>query len=394
MPKTINIVRPVGNSITTKRCELSNLPFSPFHEHYYQSGTASLAAAIIASHRLKPDIKYPEVIIPAYGCPDLVSAVVHAGAIPVLVDIELDSPNMAHEQIQSSITQNTIAVVAVRFFGIAEQYSELKAICHKSGLILIEDSAQGFPISKFDTYWQGDFIILSFGRGKPVNLLGGGAVLGRDSNLMKRLPQPAIQKESFADFIKQKVKLTLYNSSIHPLLYGLITRLPGLSIGQTIYKTLEELNYISKFTHSLLAANLAAYQNRITIQKEYHDFLETLPGKLIINLPGALDHPMQSPLLRYPILIKDVAIRNKVYDKLKYVGASLMYQQPLHKIDGVEALIKDSGREYPHASRLSGHLLTLPTHAGISSNNRLTIKNHLASIVVSPNEKVKRVYTQ
>ncbi|VAW71560.1 Pleiotropic regulatory protein [hydrothermal vent metagenome] len=380
MPKTINIIRPVGNNIITKRRELSNSPFVPFHEHYYQSGTASLAAAIIASHRLKPYIKHPEVIIPAYGCPDLVSASVYAGAIPVLVDIELNSPNMALEQIQRSITVNTIAIVAVRFFGIAEQFIELKAICYNRGLILIEDSAQGFPVSKIDTYWQGDLIILSFGRGKPVNLLGGGVVLGRDSNLMKHLPQPVLQKESFADYIKQKVKLTIYNRSIHPLLYGLIMRLPGLSIGQTIYKTLEEINSISTFTHSLLAANLAAYQNRIVAQKEYHDFLGTLPGKLIINIPGVLKHPMQSPLLRYPILINDVSIRNKVYDELKNVGASLMYQQPLHKIDRVEALIKNPGREYQNACRLSEHLLTLPTHESVTSKNRLTIKNVLQAL--------------
>ena len=96
--------------------------FSPYMPVFYQSGTASLAAAIGAAIRNKPTEK-PEVILPAYGCPDLVSAAVFAGAKPVLVDLENDRPWMNLEQLSASINSNTVAVVAVDLLGIPERIS-------------------------------------------------------------------------------------------------------------------------------------------------------------------------------------------------------------------------------------------------------------------------------
>ena len=78
---------------------------------YYQSGTAALAASIMAAIR-RGGVTNPEVLLPAYGCPDLVSAAVHAGARPVLVDLEADRPWMDLEQVATGITQQTVAVIA------------------------------------------------------------------------------------------------------------------------------------------------------------------------------------------------------------------------------------------------------------------------------------------
>jgi len=66
--------RPAGNKIHIQPSSFNTNRFSPLSINFYQSGTASLAAAIIASRKLKGFTnKKSEVLLPAYACPDLVS---------------------------------------------------------------------------------------------------------------------------------------------------------------------------------------------------------------------------------------------------------------------------------------------------------------------------------
>ena len=80
--------------------------FPCYQIQYYASGTAALAAAIIAAIKAKDDAAAAaeaEVIIPAYACPDLVSALLFAGAKPVLVDFEVASTWLDLTEVLSAI---------------------------------------------------------------------------------------------------------------------------------------------------------------------------------------------------------------------------------------------------------------------------------------------------
>lgn len=78
---------PVGTKaiFTSKQCrsfaELTNA------EDYIlvNSGTAALSLSLIVAKTTNAEKN--EVILPAYGCPDLVAAIEYAGLIPVIVDI-------------------------------------------------------------------------------------------------------------------------------------------------------------------------------------------------------------------------------------------------------------------------------------------------------------------
>ena len=371
MFKKIKILRPVGNSINTTESAIDNTPFSPYSSRFYNSGTAALAATIISARKLKSNIKKPEVIIPAYGCPDLISAITFADAIPVLVDLESNSPQMSLKHLTDSISEKTIAIIAVRFFGAPERTNELSKIAKQHNLILIEDSAQGFPASDFETYWHADFIVISLGRGKPINLLGGGAVLTSSSKLVKLLPKPEILKDTLLDKLKYKLKVYLYNKTLHPLAYGLLSRIPGLKIGQTIYKPLKMIGSINNSTTLLLISNLKAYQARINCQSEYMKMFLKYNKADLTDVSRFLNCNMTHPLLRYPILIKDTAKRDAIYETLKSYGASLMYQKPLQQIDEVGELIKNQNNNYQNANIFAQQLLTLPTHEGV---NKKTLK--------------------
>jgi len=366
MFERLRVLRPVGNPITVNNHSNNELSL-PYHPLFYNSGTAALAATIIAARNRKPHIRKPEVIVPAYGCPDLISAAIFAKVTPVLVDLEEESFYLSLEQLNNSINKNTIAIIAVRLFGLSERFSDLYGIAKKNDILLIEDSAQGFPISFESPYWFGDFIVLSFGRGKPINILGGGAVLSRDNALLDLLPVPPKSHCSIDDVIKYKTKLIAYNISINPLFYGIISWLPFLHIGETFFRPLVSIGGMPDYMKSQLAINIKTYQNRRQYLHEYKEQFDFCNKELIIDLPTKQKHNITQPLLRYPILIKDYTARNLIYKKLKCYGASIMYKRPLAKISSVDKFIKITGHTYPNAHLIANMLLTLPTHDCVDS---------------------------
>lgn len=365
------IIRPTGNPIRLKSEAFTNDLFSPFVATFYRSGTAALAAAILASIKQHhpPLDGSPEVILPAYGCPDLVSACIYAGTTPVLIDLEKNRPWMDIEKLGNAVSKRTVAIIAVRFLGIAEQIAKLRHICQSNALTLIDDSAQGFPLSATEAYWQGDYNIISFARGKPLNLLGGGAVLSRgNTELAGLLPIPAATKDNLLDNIKYSLKLSIYNLSIHPTLYSLLTKLPGLNIGSTTYKLLSLLNEMPDFILKRINSNHRAYKSVKNATTDTHQIIQKIQPSAIEDLPSSLGHNFEHPLLRYPLLATNSAQRNQLFSKLSSLGASKMYQKPLYEISEVDKLTSASKKTHPNSKSFSQQLITLPTHSGVTQD--------------------------
>ena len=174
-------LRPVGSRVPLP-VSVYSISGTPWAERYdsvfVNSGTAALSLAVKLSLRKKRIQQSPEVVLPAYGCPDLIAAVVAQGARPVLVDLAQGRPWMNLEAVENAITDNTVAIIAAGFVGIPERLFALRAIADKNNVALIEDSAQVFPPYSCSN-GLADYLVLSFGRGKPINLMGGGALLIR-----------------------------------------------------------------------------------------------------------------------------------------------------------------------------------------------------------------------
>ena len=335
--------------------------FSPYMPFFYNSGTASLAAAIAVAIRNKP-VKAPEVILPAYGCPDIVSAAVFAGAKPVLVDLENDRPWMNLEQLSASINCNTIAVVAVDLLGIPERIAAIRSIVDRSDVLLIEDSAQAFPLRVEKPFWGGDLVVLSFGRGKPVTLLGGGAVLVRDPALGRLLPKGTRQDGSGRLF---RLTALLYNLMRSPYLYWIPQGLPFLHLGDTRYYPLTAIETMDPERFRLLDRNVSGYQHdKNDVQAALAGIAKETGGSggVVIDLPGVCQVQPHRRLLRYPLLIQ-AEWRDRVYHRLRGagLGPSLLYPSSLPRIRGLENLLQGQG-DFPAADAFARRILTLPTH--------------------------------
>ncbi|MGZ4318326.1 MAG: DegT/DnrJ/EryC1/StrS family aminotransferase [Gaiellaceae bacterium] len=64
------------------------------------------------------------------------------GATPVFADVDPRTLNLDPEALEAAITERTKAVVAVDMFGYPCELDEIRAICERHGLALIEDSAE------------------------------------------------------------------------------------------------------------------------------------------------------------------------------------------------------------------------------------------------------------
>lgn len=149
------------------------------------NGTAALHCACIAAGIGPGD----EVITTPLTFAASANCVLYCGARPVFADVDSKTYNIDPASIESHITEKTKAVVAVDFTGQAVKNKEIREICDKHGLILIEDAAhsigtkyKGKPVGSL-----ADMTCFSFHPVKTVTSGEGGAVTTNDKELYKRL---------------------------------------------------------------------------------------------------------------------------------------------------------------------------------------------------------------
>ncbi|MEW8418598.1 MAG: DegT/DnrJ/EryC1/StrS family aminotransferase [Candidatus Thiodiazotropha endolucinida] len=381
---------PVGNRIRYVASDGEYLTgqlqqlFDPYKSIFYDSGTSALAAALVAAKRSK-QCRQPEVILPAYGCPDLLSAAVFAGVKPILVDLEQDRPWMQIEEIKRKANRDTVAIVCVNFLGIPERVEQIRRVAAPVNAFVIEDSAQYFPHTRDHDSWKGDLIVLSLGRGKPVNLLGGGILLARDDAIETRLPklEKAMDSAKSKDF-RYRLKVLLYNRIISPRLYWILLKVPLLDIGSTVYKPLAHIEPLSSATKSLLASNIELYRSdRLDTQKNISSILDGLriDQDKLDDLPRSCDLDKGCKLLRYPLLIAQRERDNLLQGlEEKGLGPSVMYPTTLNRIPNIDYLFAKDSETYPHATNFSKRIITLPTHNRITQRDFKQVKLLLSSL--------------
>ncbi len=149
------------------------------------SCTAALHLSIIASDIGPGD----EVITTPMTFCATVNAIIHTGATPVLVDVDLGSMNIAPEKIEKKITSKTKAIEPVHFAGRACEMNAICEIAAKYNLKIIEDCAHSIETeyNGKKTGSFGDFGCFSFYATKNVVTGEGGMVIAKDEKSIARI---------------------------------------------------------------------------------------------------------------------------------------------------------------------------------------------------------------
>lgn len=164
-----------------KLCELTGAKYAVA----VSNGTAALHIAAMAAGVGEGDelITTPITFAASANC------ALYCGGRPVFADIDPHTYNIDPVSVQEKITDHTRAVVAVDFTGQAVRLEELLDICHKKGIVLIEDGAhsigtkyKGKPVGSI-----ADITTFSFHPVKTVTGGEGGAVLTDRRDLYEKL---------------------------------------------------------------------------------------------------------------------------------------------------------------------------------------------------------------
>jgi len=149
------------------------------------NGTVSLQLALAALGIGEND----EVIVPDFTFAACANTVIHAGARPILVDVDTNTWCISLEAIKSAVTPRTRAVMPVHVFGRVAPMTEIREFCHARGIFVIEDCAEahgacydGKPVGSFS-----DVASFSFFANKIVTTGEGGICLTNDAKLARRM---------------------------------------------------------------------------------------------------------------------------------------------------------------------------------------------------------------
>lgn len=129
-----------------------------------------------------------EVIMPTFTIISCAMAVTKLGAVPVLVDSDIDDWNMKVDEIESKITSKTKAIMIVHLYGLPVNVDKILDLAKKYNLKVIEDAAEmhgqtyyGKPCGSF-----GDVSTFSFYPNKHITTGEGGMVVTGDEELAER----------------------------------------------------------------------------------------------------------------------------------------------------------------------------------------------------------------
>jgi perosamine synthetase len=141
-----------------------------------------------------------EVILPTFTIISCALACIYNGLVPVFVDAERDTWNMAIDQIEARITPRTRAIMAVHIYGHPVDMDRLETIAGRNNLLVVEDFAEAIA-SEYKGKRCGSFgrvSCASFYANKLISTGEGGMCLTDDGELaaaMRRLRNLAFVPE-------------------------------------------------------------------------------------------------------------------------------------------------------------------------------------------------------
>ena len=126
-----------------------------------------------------------EVIVPPLTMASTSLAVLHANAIPVFADVDIDTFNIDVSSIEKRITEKTKAIITVALYGLSPDMDPIISLAKKHNLLVIEDNAEAFL-----SYYKGNLVgtfgdaaSFSFQSSKHLSSGDGGIIITNNEDL-------------------------------------------------------------------------------------------------------------------------------------------------------------------------------------------------------------------
>jgi len=339
--------------------------FGTEHVFFLSSGKAALFLILSA---LKETGNRRKVIIPAYTCFSVPSAIRKAGLEIVPCDILPESLDFDPGQLKGLCDQDTLCVVPTHLFGIPVDVSKVREIAGKEGAYVVEDAAQAMGVSrdgkKLGTI--GDVGFFSFGRGKNVTCGSGGMIVTSSPEVAGKIRSlyDSLRPEPLGESAGMFLEIGFMGLFLSPSLYWLPRGLPFLKLGETEYHRDFPVFRMSRLKAGLLKDWKKKMERLNGIRKaSAKRYVDTLGLKKGIGI-----YSEESPCLRFPVFLRDLRAKETVCESFGHLGVSPMYPSPVNRIREIQHHF--GGSTVPSSEKIVRTLVTLPTHPLVSDSAR------------------------
>lgn len=310
-----------------------------------------------------------EVIVPAYTYTASASPVCHVGAKLVLIDVDKDSFEMDYSQLESKITSNTKAIIAVDIAGIVADYDKIYEIVEKTKskftpkndiqklynrVLVLSDAAHAIGASRNNKMAGNiaDFTSFSFHAVKNLTTGEGGAATWRS---VEGLDDEALYKEFQLLSLHGQTKDALHKNQIGAWEYDIVAPL---------YKC-----NMTDIMASIGLAQLRRYADLLNIRhniiKKYNEAFKDLPVKVLNHEDN--NHRSSGHLYLVRIDGIDEKTRNEIIISLAKRGVSSnVHYKPLPILTAYKNLGFDI-KDYPNSYLQYQNEITLPLYSKLTN---------------------------
>lgn len=181
-----NWIAPLGENVNKFEEELA--------EYVGSKNAAALSAGTAAIHMAFKalDVKQGDIVF----CSSLTfsataNPIIYQNATPVFIDSEKETWNMDPKALEKAFEKypNPKAVIVVHLYGTPAKIEEIKAICDKHNVPLVEDAAEslGATVNGKQTGTFGKYGVFSFNGNKIITTSGGGMLISEDKERIAKV---------------------------------------------------------------------------------------------------------------------------------------------------------------------------------------------------------------
>jgi perosamine synthetase len=315
------------------------------------------------------------VIVPAYTCFSVPSAIIRAGLDVVLCDVDPETLDFNFAELEGLLDDEVLCVVPTHLFGRPADVDRVKRLCEGKGIVVVEDAAQAMGGQSGGRLLGtlGDVAFFSLGRGKNLTCGTGGIILARSISVADRIKAEyaTLPEAPRGEVLRNWLEMIMMRFFIHPLLYWLPAGLPFLRLGETTFYP----DFPMYRMDEVRAHQLQGWERRLTLaNRERATRAVWLIDGLDLHRRGM--QPItgkEAVYLRLPVMVRDRETKEAVCRQSRDVGAGLSPNYPATIQEIPELAGRLAGRKCPGAQEVVDRLVTLPTHQFVTEADRLKI---------------------
>lgn len=352
------------------------------HVFLVSSGKAALYLILRALKSLQPS--RDEVLVPAFTCYSVPSAILKAGLRVRLCDIDPDTLDFDYACLDAILTSTSakrlLAVVPTHLFGIPSDVTRVKRMVSGTGVKVVEDAAQsmGAKVKGQRTGTLGDVGFFSLGRGKALSTVEGGAVLTGDTCIAMAMKEDLryFGHYSAMDVIRLVLQAVVLTFFTDPRFFWLPKALPFLRLGETHLDADFPLKKMSGFQ----AGVARGWQNRLTtlccVRKcnadKWAEALKHWKGFRVPKVCGDFS------FLRYPLLVMNPERRSGILEESEAKGLGVMQAYP-DSLDRLDVFAQSLNLVCcAKAQAVAKQMITLPVHGYVNHGDYQRMNDLLA----------------